>query len=184
MRERGEWLHTYKGIRFYPSAPQMDEIDIEDIGHALANVCRFGGHVKEYYSVAQHSVIVSNIIKPGFEKEGLLHDAPEAYIGDMVRPIKRVSEVGKAFKKVENIVAAAIMEKFGVGALDSDEVQIADDTILAMEARDILHGTKGWTLIRKDITPLDWTIKPLPPKEAEKLFMNRYYELFGIDKAA
>ena len=180
--ERSGWLHTYKGVKFYPSSPKIEEIDIEDIAHALANVCRFGGHTRKFYSVAQHSVIVSKIIAKGFEKEGLLHDAPEAYIGDMVRPIKNVSEVGAAFKKIEKIVADAVEKRFKIRALDSEEVQVADDTVLATEARDIMHGTKDWTLIRDGITPMNAEVIPMSPEESERLFMQRYYELFPQDE--
>lgn len=86
---RGEWILTFSGERFYPFSPAPEEVKTKDIAHALANICRFNGHTRGFYSVAAHSVHVSRLVPPEFALEALLHDAAEAYVGDMVRPLKR-----------------------------------------------------------------------------------------------
>src|SRR5690242_11754504 len=86
---RGDWMQTYTGRRFWPLDPRVDDIDIGDIAHHLSLVCRFAGACREFYSVAQHCVGVSYVCDPKDALWGLLHDAAEAYVGDMVRPLKR-----------------------------------------------------------------------------------------------
>src|ERR1700724_2684254 len=93
----GGWQQTFTGRRFYPLSPRVEDVCIEDIAHALSNICRYGGHCREFYSVAQHCNMVSDWM-PEFKLEGLLHDSPEAYIGDMVRPVKHSAEM-KAFRE-------------------------------------------------------------------------------------
>ena len=79
----GSWLQTYTGIQFWPLDPRPEEIDIQDIAHALSLLCRFNGHCQRFYSVAEHSVHVSTILAPEFGLWGLLHDAAEAYLSDI-----------------------------------------------------------------------------------------------------
>ncbi len=128
---RAAIIQTHSGIAFDLLNPTPDMIDIGDIAHALSNVCRFGGHCREFYSVAQHSVHVAqwayeataedySYIDPSMASEvalwGLLHDAPEAYIGDMVRPLKHGSDCGVEFQQVERRIMDAICEKFDLDA--------------------------------------------------------------------
>src|SRR4051812_30250690 len=82
----GNWMQTFTGRQFWPVDPRADEIAIEDIARALAMTCRFGGHVRFHYSVAQHSFLVSLVCSPEHALWGLLHDASEAYLGDVVWP--------------------------------------------------------------------------------------------------
>lgn len=86
---------TYSGVEFMPEMLQINDINIQDIAHALARICRFNGHIKGYYSVAQHCIWVSDSLKKlGASAQtqmcGLLHDASEAYLGDIPTPIKKV----------------------------------------------------------------------------------------------
>ena len=84
--EDERWIQTYTGKKFFPMNPKTEDLDIIDIAHALSMKCRFVGHTKQFYSVAQHSVIVSwNCSNPHL---GLLHDAAEAYLPDVPAPIK------------------------------------------------------------------------------------------------
>src|SRR5262245_13325006 len=83
------WIQTFTGKMFYPLDPRVDDIDIHDIAHHLAMKCRFTGACNKFYSVAQHCVIGSRFIGAQFKLWFLLHDAPEAYLFDAARPIKR-----------------------------------------------------------------------------------------------
>src|ERR1051326_3663293 len=107
----GDWMRTYTGVRFYPSDPRPDEIFIQDIAHSLSNMCRFAGHVKEFYSVAEHSVRVSLACHPDDALWGLLHDASEAYVVDMPRPIKRAPFM-HGYRLLEAKVSLAVCERF------------------------------------------------------------------------
>lgn len=89
LERKGDWMQTYTGRKFWPLNPRAEEVYIEDIAHSLALSCRFNGHCKVFYSIAQHSVLVSQIVKPTQQLIALLHDSAEAYLGDIIRPIKR-----------------------------------------------------------------------------------------------
>src|ERR1700757_1336901 len=95
------WIQTFSGKRFSLLEPQPDQICIEDIAHALSLQARFTGHVKYHYSVAQHCWYASQIVAPEFALEALMHDASEAYIGDMSRPMKHFTTAGVEYMKVE-----------------------------------------------------------------------------------
>ena len=109
MNRKGDFIQTFTGRMFWPIDPQPDEVDIEDIAHALSNVCRFCGHTREFYSVAQHSVLVSEIVPAAFALEGLLHDATEAYISDVARPVKPYLT---NYKEIEINLYRAIAKRF------------------------------------------------------------------------
>src|SRR4051794_15527189 len=89
---RGGWITTFSRRQFWPLDPHSDEIHIEDIAHSLSQQCRFGGHSRSFYSVAQHSCLVSALCKANDALWGLLHDASEAYLGDIPRPLKSLPE--------------------------------------------------------------------------------------------
>lgn len=173
------WTQTYTGRKFHPIDPNPLEVHIEDIAHALAHICRYGGHVKRHYSVAEHSVLVSQFVHPDFAREALLHDAAEAYIGDMVRPLKRAMQ---AFKDAEAKVEAAVAQAFG---LRTDEVTIAawkeiDDRILIDETNELmanpgLYCEYDWFA---KMVPLGAEILGYTPERAEQLFLLRFWELF------
>src|SRR6266516_3714044 len=100
----GKWFNVFD--------PKPEDIDLKDIAHALANQCRFTGHVREFYSVAQHSVLVSQFCDASDAQWGLLHDASEAYLSDIARPIKKHPDFGPFYLKVEDGLTAAIMKAF------------------------------------------------------------------------
>ena len=110
----GNWMQTIGGRAFYPLDPHPSDIDIMDIGCALSMLCRFGGHCNRFYSVAEHSFRVSKAIEEagGTKDEmfaGLMHDAAEAYVGDMVWPVKQAMP---EYKRIEKLVEQAIAMKF------------------------------------------------------------------------
>jgi hypothetical protein len=136
-------LMTASGLDFYPLAPDPAAVRIEDIAHALSNICRYGGHVREFYSVAQHSVLVSRALPPHLRLWGLLHDAAEAYVGDIPRPLKR-HLVG--YDGIESSVMAAIVTALGLSpATMPPAVKTVDEAIIADEARALMPGrAKYW----------------------------------------
>lgn len=159
--------------------PRVDDIDFEDIANGLARVQRFGGQINaEHYSVAEHSVLVSQLCSPRNALLGLMHDASEAYIGDVVTPLKRQIPV---YHDVENRWMLAIGCALGVDSalvhLPVD-VKVADLRALQTERRDLYFPP------RKDesgIEPASWKVKGLRPSDAEKLFRKRFRELTGIN---
>ena len=113
----GPYLQTVSGRWVNPFDPDPEQLDAGDIARALANQCRFGGHSRAFYSVAQHSVIVSRLVEErGGDAEdafaALMHDATEAYLGDMPHPIKHRSPLGQAFKAAEDHLERAIAESW------------------------------------------------------------------------
>lgn len=168
----GNWVQTYLGVLYYPLDPRAEEVEIVDIAQALSKQCRFGGHCKEFYSVAEHCVHVSQIVPPEFALWGLLHDASEAYIVDVPRPLKKNLE---GYIEIERRNMAAICKKFGLSYDMPDEVRVADDAMLLAE-RDQLVGfeVQPWNIPG---TPAPVTVECLTPREAFILFMERFSEL-------
>lgn len=155
--------------------PQPDDIKIEDIASALSKICRYTGHCNKFYSVAQHSVMVSQLVPFRLAMAGLLHDATEAYIGDMSRPLKQLvrERAGDVMRDLENGLHKAISGKFNIYLTDEDIsfIKWADNTALATEKRDLLPEAGDWPGLPD---PVVGRIEPLGPEEAEIEFMNRY----------
>jgi 5'-nucleotidase len=176
----GPYLQTVSGRRVNPFDPDPDQIDIGDIGRALANQCRFGGHCRVFYSVAQHSVIVSEIVeRRGGDAEGvfaaLMHDASEAYLGDMPHPVKHRSPLGAAFRAAEEHLERALHDRFGIRP-DVPEIKRADRALLATERRAFSAETWHWPEL-DGVEPLDLELEAWSPDEAERAFAARYAEL-------
>jgi len=175
------WIRTYTGRKFYPLDPRTEDIDIRDIAHALSNVCRFTGHVRKFYSVAQHCVLLSLITEEKLPW-GLLHDASEAYIADIARPIKHTDTFTK-YREAELNLERAIFSWAGLETCKyggicptlcgvPDYVKEADTRMLYTERRDLLDGSVHEKCYPMIITP--WT-----PEEAESAYLTRWIELGG-----
>lgn len=165
---------TYGGHYFNFMDPQNSEITITDIAHGLSNICRFNGHVKSFYSVAQHSVAVSLLVPAEYALVGLLHDATEAYIGDVTRPLKRMIP---GYTRIERLVEKAIFDRFGLELPLPQCVKEADVIMLRTEQRDLMaphddewHDTKG-------VISMSKVIVPMLPKDAENLFLERFLQI-------
>ncbi len=166
------WIQTYTGRKFYPLDPRAEDIDIQDIAHSLAMQCRFNGHCREFYSVAEHSVRVSRILPAELQLAGLLHDAAEAYVSDLPRPVKAQLP---AFSAAEDRLLEVIFRKFRVTWPVADEVWLADNTLLVTEGRDLMHAPpEPWGI---DGTPLKERIVPVTAAEAERMFLDRFVAL-------
>lgn len=170
------WIYTHKGIKFWPLDPIPEEVDIEDIAHALSMKCRYGGHASKFYSVAQHSVHVSEIVAPEHAMWGLLHDASEAYLPDVPRPVKPHIP---GFRDMEANVMKAVAEKFGLTGEEPAEVKAADHGILydemvvLMPAANLVHPSHS---ARK---PLLKKLVPWDHMTAKRNFLNRFKKLGG-----
>jgi hypothetical protein len=168
------WIQTFTGKRFTPTNPNPESIVILDIAHALSMQCRFSGHVKKFYSVAQHSVLVSYLCNQEDSLWGLLHDATEAYLVDVPSPLKRSGKFD-AYLEFEKNMQTAICKRFGLEDKEPPSVKKADSLLLATEARDLMSPLReDWVY---PVRPLPMKIDPLLPEEAELLFLNRFYDL-------
>lgn len=172
---RGSWMQTYTGRQFYPLDPQPEDIDPLDIAHALSLICRYGGHVGSFYSVAEHCLLLSEAVEPEHAAWALLHDATEAYVGDMVRPLKHHMP---DYCVIENNLMSVIAERFGLGlAIDMpDAVKDADNRILLDERAALFNGTPApWVV--DDLEPLGVTVSGFSPIEAEARYLDRLREV-------
>lgn len=163
------WRQTNCGIRFDLLSPTTRMIDPRDISLSLSRQCRFAGHTSEFYSVAEHSIRVMYAVPAIAKQWALLHDAAEAYTGDIVAPMHEVT--GDSFKYIERIISQRIRERFKVryDRMIAGEVKRADLCLLATEARDLLPGgpIHGWT---DGIEPLRETIQTLSMSESKDEF--------------
>lgn len=176
----GDWMQTATGRQFWPLDPRVEEVCIEDIAHALSNQCRFAGHCREFYSVAEHSVRVSSILPGNLCLAGLLHDAAEAYLVDLPRPVKRSPGIGPEYMKVETQNAAVIEAHFGLpaGIFEWPEIKAADNILLMTEARDIMMKPPvSWK--ESNILPLPERIRPWSPRKAHGEFLETFFLLSG-----
>lgn len=167
------YMTTFTGRKFTLFDPQEEDIDIADISHALSMLCRFTGHSQRFYSVAQHCVHASLGVSPEFALEALLHDAAEAYINDLNRPMKHHPQM-QGYRDTERVIETAIRRKFGLPATESPEVKAVDNQLVCLEARQLLRPIPEWA----NTTQRDFLILPVwGPKEAEHAFLDRYLDL-------
>lgn len=174
--DRGYNSTTSSGLPFWPTSPRPEDIRFTDIANGLARICRFNGQLDpkvEHYSVAQHSVLVSHLVPEEFALEALLHDAAEAYVGDMIRPLKLQDGI---YRAAEARIDLAIRLKYGLPASLSPEVKLADNIMAVTERRDLLSDQIGvdWGAMPD---PSPKTIRPLRAFEARDLFFERAMEL-------
>ncbi len=174
----GGVIQTSRGEKFHPLDPQQQEINIIDIAHALSMQCRFTGHTQSFYSVSQHSVYVSRYCDPEDAMWGLLHDASEAYIADVSRPVKHLAEM-EAYRKTEANLMLAICRKFGLSEREPWSVKEADNFLVEVEARDLMspEGMK-WKWSEAAIRGRELKIsRTWLPEEAKERFLLRFNEL-------
>jgi uncharacterized protein len=171
--EKGPTIMLQSGAWFDFRAPKSSNFTIEDIAHGLANICRYAGQCRKFYSVAEHSILVSEVAV-GFELEALLHDAAEAFMGDITRPLKQMLP---EYKKIEDEVETAILRKFGLRVPLPTEIKDADLRVLAAEQSQIMPtGTDDW--VRElNIVPANVVVRHLEPEDAKRAFLGRYERL-------
>ncbi|MEE9395156.1 MAG: hypothetical protein V3W41_21915 [Planctomycetota bacterium] len=187
---RGPFKFTFLGERFYPLSPHPDDIKLEDIAHGLALTCRFGGSCKVFYSVAQHSVHVSEQMESHYLPHwmpdmvamselqivqcmhGLMHDASEAYLGDVIAPIKALPGMAD-YRVTEAVVQMCVTSCFGLPDVPSQLLHLVDARMLLTEARDLLNGE----FPPANVEPYDFEVSPMGPMVAEARFLDRFHEL-------
>jgi hypothetical protein len=170
-----QWIQTYTGKKFWPLDPRPDEICIEDIAHALSQKCRYTGHCREFYSVAQHSVLVASQCEDPVW--GLLHDAGEAYLPDVARPVKRAIP---EFQQIEDRILKAVAERFGLSWPIPDCVHETDVRLLATEKLELMGTPPSEWFSLEQVEPLDVVIVPWTPPSAEVKFLKVFHDLMWV----
>lgn len=183
------WIQAFTGRCVDPFNLRPEDIDIRDIAHALAHTCRFGGHCRVFYSVAEHSIRVAKWLADSGQDTttilcGLLHDAAEAYLVDLPTPLKAVTLTGGvgvptgSWSTIEGAITDDIHDAMGAmsGGTAWKSIHKADKVLLVTEARDLLQPPRRpWNI---DAEPLDNVIVwPMSPIEAEREFLRHYDEL-------
>lgn len=175
-QRRGDWMQTFTGRAFFPLDPLLEDISPYDIAHALSNICRFGGHTRVHYSVAEHCVILSHTVRPEHALAALLHDAAEAYMGDMVRPLKRHMP---QYAEAEDTLLATIFTYFGLEPGIPPNVSDHDNRIL-LDERAVLLSTPPlpWYQDEQREAPLGVNIEAWSAGRAEREWHRRLGELW------
>jgi hypothetical protein len=191
--DRG-WMQTFSGKRFHPLNPRAADIELADVAHGLAMTCRYGGQSRIFYSVAEHCILVSKFVEvharnAGRSPEqvrnlaqlGLMHDSAEAYIGDMIRPLKHQPEMAE-FRRVESKIEQAIAEAFHLQwtpkaheIIKNIDNRILIDEISYLMADPEMYLHRPW---HQEVSPLGAWFRCMPPADAERAFLTRYRELF------
>jgi hypothetical protein len=188
---KGDGLQTYTGRAYYPIDPRPEDVDIRDIAHALAMLCRYTGHCRDFYSVAEHSVHVSYVVQrearaghylesdvTDLAFQGLMHDASEAYVADIGRPLKPYLS---NYHEIEALNWEAIAARFCLPLQLHSSVKRVDDGICLTEKKAIM-GPSPMPWDAKLGDPVASTIMCWSPKHAEARFLARFNELHGQAK--
>lgn len=174
------WIMTASGLAFYPTKPRIQDVRIEDIAHALAAASRFGGHARCPYSVGQHSHIASQILEglsgPRAALYGLLHDASEAYLGDVPRPLKKLPAF-EGYRAAESYLQGVIYLAFGLSKHDEPEhLKTVDRRLLRTEQQCLMPPALAHE-DRCDVEPYSFAIVPWTFTETRAAFLKRFHQL-------
>lgn len=176
------WVGTLHGGRIDLIAPKPGEINIRDVCSGLGNQCRFTGQVIEFYSIAEHSIHVSELVErhgyPELAFDALFHDGPEAYIGDCSTPLKR--EIGHCYNPIEHRLREAFATRFGLKhTVPQHEVITYYDRVALMTERDAIQPNHADWGPEFEGFPRDpyWRHRWPIPKDARAAFLARFLEL-------
>lgn len=167
----GNWTMTQSGIQFWPLDPHKDEIYIRDIAHSLSHICRYGGHCNRFYSVAEHSVLMASKASRKNAMWALLHDATEAYLMDLPRPIKPFLP---GYAEAEEKLMKCIADAFALDYNMPDEVRDLDDRIIRDEMEQNMCYVPDKYM---EIEPLNIRLEYLNPEQAKAAFMREYIQI-------
>lgn len=175
----GDWAETASHRKFWPIDPRPEDVCVADIARALSFICRFGGHCQHWYSVAQHSVLCADHAPAEIAPLMLLHDASEAYVHDIIRPLKGALD---GYKEIERRWALAIGQRFNLGDALANLPPLAkqiDNRVLMTERRDIKGASPfNWRITEPPYPDL---IVPWSPIQAEAMFLMSFYDWFQMD---
>jgi hypothetical protein len=176
---QGMWMQTYTGVAWYHADPRPEDVRLLDIAHGLSMLCRFGGHCNLFYSVAEHSVLVANTLRmwgepPSMQLLGLMHDATEAYVVDVPRPLKRL--LGRGYSDIEHATWGAIASTFGFPRELPEIVHKADNAVLLTE-KEVLLGPSPMPWGDVPGEPANVTVNSYEPERARSLFLRQYNHL-------
>ena len=173
------FIQTYTGKKLDLKNPHPEQIDIIDIAHGLSQICRFAGQSSFFYSVAQHSIYVSRKLKTPKEKLlGLLHDATEAYIGDIPTPVKSLCP---DYKAVEGRLWRVIAKKFDIPEKMPKHIKMIDMRVLSTERAEVFANRISWGEYMDNIEPYDrWHFREQSQWEARRIFLAAYEYLFPL----
>ncbi len=178
--KKGAWIETFTGIKFNVFKPRQKDVDIRDIAHALSMCTRFNGHLAKYYSVAEHSIIMSYLVKPKHALAALLHDAAEANLSDVPRPIKYMLP---SITELDAAVSDVIFKKYGISDIDSS-IHELDRALCLAEANDSGMHTEDWNEGHDKYGYLNVKIYHWDWKTAEDRFLARFRNLLWERKHA
>lgn len=169
---RGPVIMLQSGAELDLLDPGSSAFTIEDVAHGLAHVCRYAGQCSHFYSVAEHSVLMSELAgEHAFA--ALLHDAAEAFLGDVTRPLKQLLP---EYKRLERTMERAILDRFGVSEIPS-AIKDLDLAVLAAEQIEIMPtGTARWAT-EAGITPAQISLEGWSPNVAKQKFLQRFEAL-------
>lgn len=173
-RIKGPTILLQSGRYFDLEDPEGSTFDVVDIAHALSHICRFTGHCRTFYSVAQHSVLVSRVVPKEHAFAGLMHDAAEALIGDVAKPLKVLLP---DYARIEQRIERAVFARFGIPPELPDCVKQADRILLRTEQRDLMDADGHHWQFTGNATPLPDRIFPVLPGAARRMFLERFFEV-------
>jgi hypothetical protein len=170
----GDWMATYSGGRFHPLTPKVEDISIVDIAHALSLQCRYAGHTNVLYSTAEHCIHIASVLPDELKLWGLLHDASEAYLVDIPRPLKRYLP---DYREIERRVMDVICDSFNLCRQEPALVRELDDRIIENERRELMTASDGWDANREPLPGV--TIYAWSPAQAEQRFLCDFLKYGG-----
>lgn len=170
----GPTILLYSGRYFNFERPHTTPVTIEDIARGLSQICRFAGQSPRFYSVAEHSVHVSRVVPRHLAWQGLMHDAAEAFIGDVAKPLKLLLP---EYVVIEKRVEGALAQQFGLPEKLDSEVKLADVRMLRLEQRELMRNNDSWEFTRGLLPPENIDIACLSPDDAMHVFLDRANEL-------
>lgn len=170
----GHWLRTFSGKRYFPADPHPDDVCLEDVAHALSLLCRYGGHCSRFYSVAEHSVLVSYMVPERHALSALLHDATEAYCVDLPRPLKMELP---AYQEIERVNWLAIAEHFDLPLSLHPSIKQADIDCCVSEMAVLMPGSGNDYCIPGAVHRDGIVLKCYGHIAAELLFLERFREV-------